>query len=1004
MSTFQELITKLFDFWGKQGCLIQQGHDIEVGAGTFNPATFLRSLGPEPYNTVYVEPSRRPQDARYGENPNRLHVFHQMQVLLKPSPKDIQKVYLQSLEAIGFDLSKHDVRFVHDDWESPTLGAWGLGWEVWIDGMEITQFTYFQQVGGLPLDPIPVELAYGLERLCMILQGVDNFFDMKYNDTITYGEVYRRNEVEWSYYNFEEASTSMWLRHFDDHEKEAKLLVGKNLPIPAYDFVMKASHAFNILEARGVLSVTERTGYISRIRDLAALCAKSYAETRKEMKYPLLKNKGVKEPKPQAETKEISFDPEGAKDFLFEIYSEELPALFIKPGMQSLERAFIKLLKDYGLPYENLKVYGTPRRLAIFIKGLKEGTHDTNIERKGPPVSTCFDETGAMTMQGQGFLKSLGIEKTTLKNIQEGSALNLFVKKIKDIEYLFASKLEKGLSTYKLLSEKLPEIVKNLNFPKKMRWSDVEFAYARPIHSFLALYGEEIVSFEAAEILSSNKTVGHSQLDPVSITINSPSEYAKKLKEHKVIVDQSERYDQIKLQLEKLEEENKAKALEQSKVISQILYLSEYPMLCTGNFQQHFLQAPKEVLVSEMVEHQKYFPLEEKGRLINRFLITADNTPSELIIKGNENVLSARLSDGVFLYKEDLETPLEAFNEKLKNITFQKELGSMFEKVKRIEKHAEFLHEETQLANKEHLLRAALLCKADLATLLVGEFPELQGVIGKNYAMHHHENKLVATCIEEHWLPRFEADRLPEHPESTLLSLSDKLDNILAYFSVGLKPTSSSDPYALRRQTLGTLRILIENKLSIDLVSVLSELKKHFKTAVSDEALSDIIEFMRARLKTIFEEIGFKKDEIEASLTKETLNPYDLYLRLGALEKFRQTDEFHKLYEVYKRAKGQLNEKVSSKFSEDLLEEKAEMDLYAHLASIKKSLSHSFEQCDYENSIKILATFQKPLANLFDEVKILADDVNVRANRLALLKGVFDLFSELLDFSKIQQK
>ncbi|MCH9630939.1 MAG: hypothetical protein S4CHLAM37_09500 [Chlamydiia bacterium] len=1004
MSTFQELITKLFDFWAKKGCMIHQGHDVEVGAGTFNPATFLRSLGPEPYNTVYVEPSRRPQDARYGENPNRVHIFHQMQVLLKPSPVDIQKLYLESLEAVGFDLTKHDVRFVHDDWESPTLGAWGLGWEVWIDGMEITQFTYFQQVGGAPLDPIPVEITYGLERLCMIIQNVDDFFSMKYNDTVTYGEAFHRNEVEWSHYNFEEATTSMWLRHFDDFEKEAKQLVEKKLPLPAYDFVMKASHAFNLLEARGVLSVTERTGYIAKIRDLSALCAKSYKETRKELGYPLLKEKKEKTEKAKEPLKDISFDPQGVKDFLFEIYSEELPALFIKPGMQGLERAFTKLLKDYGLGFESIKAYGTPKRLSVLVKSLKEGTHDTNIERKGPPVSTCFAEDGTLTKQGQGFLKSLGIEKTTLKDIQEGSALNLFVKKIKETEYLFAEKLEKGISTLKLLAEKIPDLVKNLYFPKKMRWSDIEFSYARPIHNFLAIFGEEIIPFEIAEVSSTNYTFGHSQLSNKKLTVSSPDKYVSLLRENKVLIDQTERYETIIKQLDALEIENKAKVLEKGRVLSQVLFLSEYPMLCTGSFEQHFLQVPREVLTSEMIEHQRYFPLEESGRLINKFIITADNTPNQTIISGNEKVLSARLADGVFLYKEDLEKPLQAFNEKLKTITFQKELGSMFDKVKRIEKHAKFLHDETQLANEDQLLRAALLCKADLATLLVGEFPELQGIIGKHYAMHHHETKLVATCIEEHWLPRFEADKLPELKESILLSLSDKLDNILSYFSVGLKPSSSSDPYALRRQTLGVLRILIENKLSLELSDILEGLATHFKTKVEKEVVGEILQFARARLKTIFEEIGFKKDEIEASLTKKTLNPYDLYLRLQALEKFRKTDEFNKLYEVYKRAKGQLSEKISADFSESLLEERAEKDLYAHLASIKKNLFYSFDQCDYENSIKILATLQKPLASLFDEVKILCDNVEVRANRLALLQGVFDLFSELLDFSKIQQK
>ncbi|MCB1135567.1 MAG: glycine--tRNA ligase subunit alpha, partial [Chlamydiia bacterium] len=282
-STFQEIIRTLSQYWEEQGCIVNQGYDLEVGAGTFNPATFLRCLGPEPYNTAYVEACRRPTDGRYGENPNRVQHYFQYQVLLKPSPLNLQELYLDSLRAIGFDLSKHDMRFVHDDWESPTLGAWGLGWEVWMDGMEVTQFTYFQQAGGINLKPVSGELTYGLERLAMYLLGKDRLFDLPWNKDITYGDLYHRNEVEWSHYNFEEASTELWFRHFEDFEAEAKRLCERKLPIPAYDFVMKASHAFNLLDARGVISVTERMAYILRIRNLAMEAAQVYLESREAL-------------------------------------------------------------------------------------------------------------------------------------------------------------------------------------------------------------------------------------------------------------------------------------------------------------------------------------------------------------------------------------------------------------------------------------------------------------------------------------------------------------------------------------------------------------------------------------------------------------------------------------------------------------------------------------------------------------------------------------------------
>jgi glycyl-tRNA synthetase alpha chain len=287
--TFQELIFSLQKYWADRGCLIQQPYDLEVGAGTFNPATLMRVLGPEPWSVAYVEPSRRPTDGRYGENPNRLGHYYQYQVIIKPSPIEIQDLYLGSLVALGIDPLEHDIRFVEDDWESPTLGASGLGWEVWLDGMEITQFTYFQQAGSIRLDPISVEITYGLERICMYLQEKENVYDLMWNDKLTYGDVHKKSEWELSVYHFELADVDRLLKMFDLYEQEAMKVGGKGLVLPAYDYCLKCSHTFNILDARGAISVTERTHYIERIRNLARLAAKNYLAQREEMGYPLMK-------------------------------------------------------------------------------------------------------------------------------------------------------------------------------------------------------------------------------------------------------------------------------------------------------------------------------------------------------------------------------------------------------------------------------------------------------------------------------------------------------------------------------------------------------------------------------------------------------------------------------------------------------------------------------------------------------------------------------------------
>jgi glycyl-tRNA synthetase alpha chain len=289
---FQDIIMTLNQYWGEQGCILAQPYDMEKGAGTMNPATFLRALGPEPWNVAYVEPSRRPTDGRYGENPNRLQHYFQYQVILKPSPDNVQELYLESLERLGINPADHDIRFVEDNWESPTLGAWGLGWEVWLDGMEVTQFTYFQQCGGIDCKPVCAEITYGLERLATFIQGKDSVYDIEWVGDISYGDIYLQNEKDYSRYNFEMADVDTLRLWFDMYEKEAERIVRHGLVLPAYDYVLKCSHTFNLLEARGAISVTERTGYIARVRNLARLCAQAYVNQREELGFPLLKQKG----------------------------------------------------------------------------------------------------------------------------------------------------------------------------------------------------------------------------------------------------------------------------------------------------------------------------------------------------------------------------------------------------------------------------------------------------------------------------------------------------------------------------------------------------------------------------------------------------------------------------------------------------------------------------------------------------------------------------------------
>lgn len=997
MITFQDLIQKLVNYWASKGCIVHQGHDLEMGAGTFNPATFLRCLGPEPYNTVYVEPSRRPQDGRYGDNPNRLQLFHQLQVIMKPSPSNIQDLYLESLRVVGFDLTKHDVRFVHDDWESPTLGAWGLGWEVWIDGMEVTQFTYFQSIAGIDLSPISVELTYGLERLCMFAQGVNSFYDMKYNENLSYKDVFHRNEVEWSTYNFNESSSDMWFRHFEDFEKEAKNLINLNLPIPAYDFVMKASHAFNMLEARGVISVTERTNYIHRIRELARLSAIEYLATRERLDYPLLKKKHQEPQDSHIKIIEKLFDPKDKKDFLLEIGVEQLPATFVPIGVEQLKSAIQSFCSENNLSFSAIESFGTPQRISVIVKDLAAGTKDETIQRRGPQLSVVFDEEGKLTKQGSGFFQSIGIDAITNKELTDHPQIQTTV--IKDKEYLIANLEKKGESTYALLQKALPGIVSNINFPKSMRWGNYNFFFARPIKWLLALLEKDVVPFSLVDIQSSNYTYGHAQLAPNKITIENPLEYEEKLQSSFVLASIEKRKNNIESQLDELLSKKNFEAVKRDEVLKEVLFLTEWPSLCLHTFNEDFLKIPDEVLISEMVSHQKYFPVADSKtkKLTPNFVITADNTPNPQIEANNETVLSARLSDGVFLYNQDLKVTMEEFNEKLRTITFHKKLGSVFDKVKRIKSVASSINHILKVCDEQALERAAELCKSDLASDMVGEFPELQGVIGMYYARHQGEKESVALAIKEHWMPIFEKGELPSSSIGKVLSIADKIDNISSYFSVGIKPTSSKDPYALRRQTLGILKILIESSWSFSLKEFLLDLteKKHL--------VEEICEFIKGRMRSIFEDMGFLKDEIEASLAYSNCNPFEEYEKLRALSEFRKTSgEFSGLIEVYKRAKGQIGSETKKDLLESLLQEQAEKQLFITLQDINKPFIESLSNRHYQQSFELLTKLQKPLAQLFDEVKILHEDESIKNNRIALLQHVFEPFKKLIDLGKLQ--
>ncbi|RPI22993.1 MAG: glycine--tRNA ligase subunit beta, partial [Chloroflexota bacterium] len=761
---FQSIILSLQHFWADRGCLVWQPYYTQVGAGTMNPATFLRVLGPEPWNIVYVEPSIRPDDARYGENPNRMQQHYQLQVILKPDPGNPQEIYLESLEAIGIDPRKHDIRFVEDNWQQPALGAWGLGWEVWLDGQEITQFTYFQQAGGQLLDPVSVELTYGLDRIAIALQRVRGFQDIRWNEAFTAGDVNLQAEQEHSKYYFEVADVERLRQIYALHEAEAKAALAHNLVLPAYDNLLKCSHTFNVLDTRGAVGVTERQALFGRMRELARQISEVYLQKRQHLEYPFVKDGeggaigASSQTQPAGMAASIPY-PTAPAPFLLEIGSEELPAGDLDSALEQLRGAVPALLAELRLTHGEIRVQGTPRRQVVFVEGLAPHQPDLEQVVKGPPAARAFDAAGQPTKAAEGFARSKGVEVSALE-----------VREMDGGSYVAAVVRQKGRPAGEVLAETLPGLIGSLRFEKTMRWNSTNVAYSRPIRWLLALYGEKVVPFEYAGLRSGNVTRGLRFAEPVEIPVGSPGEYFDLLEKQNILLDIPARQQVIAGQVQALAQEVGGEIIDDPALLAEVANLVESPAALRGSFDSAHLQLPHEVLISVMKKHQRYFPVAQDGKLKPYFIAVTnrgyglDKEGEELIVDGNEHVIRARFADAAFFVREDVKKPLAEYVPKLQTLTFQLKLGSMYDKTRRIVALVDQLATKLALPKDEVLAahRAAELAKADLATHMVVEMTSLQGVMGSTYARRSGESEAVAKAIFEHYLPRYAGDALPQ--------------------------------------------------------------------------------------------------------------------------------------------------------------------------------------------------------------------------------------------------
>ena len=688
---------------------------------------------------------------------------------------------------------------------------------------------------------------------------------------------------------------------------------------------------------------------------------------------------------------------------VLEIGTEEIPAQYMENALKDLNRLAKKYLEESSINHKEIKVYGTPRRLILFIFHIKDKQEDIFQKIKGPAYSIAYNKDSQPQKPALKFAQSQGVKVG-----------DLIVEDTKKGKYIFASKSIIGQPTIDLLSQIFPKIIKGMQFPKSMSWGEKSLRFIRPIRWILALYGKKIIKFNLNGLDSENITYGHRLLAPQKIKISSTQEYFKKLEKSYVIIDPQIRENIVKTDLKQIIKEINGKKIINEKQLKEIVYLVEYPNAILGRYDKKYLELPKDVLTVVMEKHQKYFPVfKNKDELLPLFIVIINNSKkyASKIREGNENVLRARLEDAKFFYHEDQKIPLEKRVDKLKNVIFQENLGSLFDKTKRLELLCDYISESLQVEQKvkKDLLRSAHLCKADLVTEMVKEFPELQGIMGKEYAILSGERKEVAEAIFEHYLPRFSGGRLPLTKSGMILGIADKVDSIIGCFVMGLTPTGSQDPYGLRRQSRGKIAIILKNNLQISLKDIIWKSLSLYKESVSvelkideNEIVSQILYFLKQRVKNIFLEDGIRYDVIDAVLAVDSDGDVvDIKHRIKAIEELYNQPIFGKILNSSSRVLNLSKNSEETEIDRSLLKEKAEVRLYHNYENIYPRIKEFISNKEYKKVFNLLGDLCKPVDEFFDQVLVMDKDEEIRKNRISLIKKIGILFNQVADLSKI---
>ncbi len=680
-------------------------------------------------------------------------------------------------------------------------------------------------------------------------------------------------------------------------------------------------------------------------------------------------------------------------DFLLEIGTEEIPARMAPGAMADLKALFAKEMESLHLEFEKLDCCATPRRLIMVARGIPERQADRLVERKGPARNQAFDASGAPTKAALGFARSAGVDVSQLTLADVGG-----------VEYLLARKEEKGEVTAQLLEAVIPRILSALRFPKSMRWASQKQPFVRPIHWFVALFGGKVIPFEFAGIKSGNITRGHRFMGAPEIEVDSPESYVAKLKENFVMPCPSERREFIRNEAEALAKSKGLTLLHSPELLEQVTFLVEYPVVHMGSFEEKFLEMPAEVPITSMKNHQKYFACMKDGKLSNHFVVVSNTRTKDqdVVSRGNERVLKARLEDGMFFFSEDRSRPLDAYVERLSGQTFLHGMGSMLDKTVRLEALAALIADVIAADSKADAVRAARLAKADLPTQVVGEFPELQGIMGREYARMSGEPDAVAVAIDEHYMPRYAGDRLPATPAGTVLALAEKLDLMASCFALRLVPSATKDPYGLRRAALGITRILGEGRILVPVSKLVGLAVGNLgeKAKNPDALTTEITEFVVGRLRNSLTG-QYSTEAVDAVLAAGADYPFDVEAKVKTVEELRSRPDYESLILPFKRVINITTGRVAGSVDPSLLTDQAELDLWAIFSGLQGEISSALDERRFADVLAAFVKLQPPIDAYFDQVLVLCEDELVKANRISMLAAIGAAFLKFADFTKI---